>query len=422
MWIVERGRDPEFVDLVDPATTALVLIDVQNDFCHPDGAFGRAGHDIAGMPDIATPLRRLVAEARAREVLTVFVRATYDREVTSRALAQNRRRRGLVQSLCLEGSWGADWFGGVAPAGAPGEIVLTKHRFDAFQGTPLDLYLRNNGIRTVVMVGVATSGCVESTVRDAFFQDYRVVVARDAVAEAGMIFHDSSLGTMKRAFATLADVDDIITAWHERSPQRQWHDVSRRERAEHDLRAEGLVLVDADHLEAGAAEACARLVEAARASTVPVIDVRSVDAPLGRSIFEDASQAAGARAHAEGSAPSELRVDKLRRSAFAATRLALLLRTNEVRHVTFVGTDRIPGSLSATVLDALDADYAVTLATDTCERTLAATLGQAGARLATSAEIAARWRTRPARAGESGADAASAASGATAVQAGATAR
>ena len=173
MWIAERGQELDLSQLVDPNRTALVVIDVQNDFCHAEGAFGHVGHDNSRMPDLAAALHRLLAEARARQVMTVFVRATYDREVTSRPLAQHRRRLGLLHSLCLEGSWGADWFAGVAPAGTPNEVVLTKHRFDAFQGTPLDLYLRSNGIRNVIVTGVVTSGCVESTVRDAFFLDYQ---------------------------------------------------------------------------------------------------------------------------------------------------------------------------------------------------------------------------------------------------------
>src|SRR3954467_10377802 len=96
MWIAERGQDPDFASLIDPNTTALVVIDVQNDFCHADGAFGRVGHDNSRMPALAAALHRLLAEARARQVFTVFVRATYDREVTSRPLAQHRKRLGLM--------------------------------------------------------------------------------------------------------------------------------------------------------------------------------------------------------------------------------------------------------------------------------------------------------------------------------------
>lgn len=395
MWIVERGQDLDFGVLVDPNTTALIVIDVQNDFCHPEGAFARAGHDTSPMPDVANAVQKLLLAARERQVFTIFVRATYDREVTSRPLAQNRRRRGLVESLCREGTWGADWCGGVVPVGAPNEVVLTKHRFDAFQGTPLDLYLRNNSIRTVVVTGVATSGCVESTVRDAFFHDYTVVVPRDAVAEAGQVYHEHSLAVMKRAFATITDTEAIVAAWRQSAApiEPSWRAARRRSRAEQDLAAEGLVLVDVNRLDAAQAAVAERLAATARATRIPIFDVRTVDVALGRSSWDDSDAAVGGKEYSGPSTPAEMRISKMRRSAFADTRLALLLRTNEVRHVTVAGTDVVPGSLVATILDALDADYAVTIAADACDSESPA-LARAGAHISDSGEIGARWRAR----------------------------
>src|SRR3984893_19524303 len=119
MWIADRGQDVDFPTLIDANTTALVVIDVQNDFCHPDGAFGRVGHDTTSMPAMASALLKLLAAARAKGLLIVFVRATYDREVTSVPLARHRRKLGLLNSLCLEGSWGADWFGGGGAQAGP---------------------------------------------------------------------------------------------------------------------------------------------------------------------------------------------------------------------------------------------------------------------------------------------------------------
>jgi nicotinamidase-related amidase len=93
---------------------------------------------------------------------------------------------------------------------------------------------------------------------------------------------------------------------------------------------------------------------------------------------------------------AEMLIGKQRRSAFASTRLALLLRTNEVRSITVAGADVAPGSMTATVLDGLDADYAVTIAADACADLDTDILAQAGARLAQSADIKSRWRARAA--------------------------
>jgi ureidoacrylate peracid hydrolase len=398
MWIAERGQELDLSQLVDPNRTALVVIDVQNDFCHAEGAFGRVGHDNSRMPDLAAALHRLLAEARARQVMIVFVRATYDREVTSRPLAQHRRRLGLMQSLCLEGSWGADWFAGVAPSGAPNEVVLTKHRFDAFQGTPLDLYLRSNGIRNVIVTGVVTSGCVESTVRDAFFLDYQVVVPQDGVDEANRAFHDTALGVMRRSFATISSVDEIIAAWQRSNApvEPSWQATERRRRAQAEIDAEGLVLIDAEALEPEQRAAAQALSDLARAQGIPIFDVRSIEIALGESPWRDGAQTGGEELRA-GASPSYMPIGKMRRSAFADTRLKLLLRANDVRHVTVAGADKMPGSLLATILDALDADFAVSVVRDGCG-VEAAMLAQTCAQLTDSAAVAARWRAhaRPA--------------------------
>lgn len=395
MWIAERGQDPDFASLIDPNRTAVIVIDVQNDFCHADGAFGQVGHDNGRMPEMAAALRTLLAEARARQVLTIFVRATYDKEVTSAPLAQHRKRLGLLQSLCLEGTWGADWFADVAPAGLPNEVVLTKHRFDAFQGTPLDLYLRSNDIETVIVTGVVTSGCVESTVRDAFFLDYRVVVPHDGVAEAARERHDIALAVMERSFATITSIDDVVKVWRQSNAPiaPTWQAAARRARIARDADAEALVLIDVDALGAAQAANARMLSEAAQTAGIPVFDVRSVDVALGRGAWT-ADDSAGSDFNIGVSSPALMPVAKMRRSAFADTRLGLLLRTNAIRRVTIAGADRIAGSLAATVFDALDADYAVGVARDACDE--AAGLGAAEPCVA--ADIVARWRRpRPAQ-------------------------
>lgn len=391
MWIAERGQDPDFASLIDPNRSAVIVIDIQNDFCHEAGAFGRVGHDNTRMPKMAAAVGVLLAEARARQVLTIFVRATYDREVTSAPLAQHRKRLGLLQSLCLEGTWGADWFGDVAPAGLPNEVVVTKHRFDAFQGTPLDLYLRSNGIETVIVTGVVTSGCVESTVRDAFFLDYRVVVPHDGVAEAANERHEISLAVMARSFATITSTDDIVNVWRQSNAPvaPTWHVAARRERSKRDDEAEGLVLIDIDACDATQAAEVKALFEAAQEAGIPVFDVRSVDVGLGRGAW-NTDDSAAPEVLAGMSSSAIMPIAKMRRSAFADTRLGLLLRTNNVRRISIAGADKVAGSLAATMFDALDADYAVVVASDAS----ADVAGLGATDTSTCREIVARWRGR----------------------------
>ncbi len=134
-WAMRMGPQADGLDLItklDPNQTALLVIDVQNDFCHPEGVFGRAGFDLSTMPAMAATLRGLLVETRRLQLFTVFIRATYDDVVLSPNLSDIYHRRGFTNSLCLEDSWGAAWYGEVEPNSAPHEVVLTKHRYSAF--------------------------------------------------------------------------------------------------------------------------------------------------------------------------------------------------------------------------------------------------------------------------------------------------
>jgi nicotinamidase-related amidase len=249
-FIPRKGRILPLSERVGPSSTALVVVDVQNDFCDPNGAFGKLGNDVSMMPAMAACLHQLIEAARRRGMLIIWVRATYDAVDTSAALAETYNRRGFHQSQCMEGSWGADWYG-VAPNHAANEIVLTKHRFSPFWDTAIDLYLRSNGIRSVVVTGVVTSGCVESTVRDAFFNDYYTVVAQDCVAEASSDRHQNALAKMAQAFGQVMPAAEIMKVWDGNTHNAPaWRAHTKRDRLLYDRRARlnpmhsALLLVD----------------------------------------------------------------------------------------------------------------------------------------------------------------------------------
>ena len=153
---------------------------------------------------------------RAAGCLVVFVRCHYDRErYLSEAFLEQaaRRYRGLYVDIdvCVAGTWGAEFAGGLAPAER--DVVVSKHRFSAFEGTDLDLVLRTHGIRTLVVTGVVTHVCVESTVRDAFFRDYGSVVVDDAVAGWQPEWHRTSRAVMGRGVAEVVPSARLLRAW-----------------------------------------------------------------------------------------------------------------------------------------------------------------------------------------------------------------
>lgn len=203
----------------DPGHTALVLVDLQNDFVHHDGWV--AEQQIPGFlgdTGIDTVLNRsaeLLGAARDAGVPVVYARMIGDEKYLAPPMrAQYQRNHGHARPTCVqEGTWGADFYGDLRPNGQGVEFLIDKHRYSAFIGTRLDQVLRSNEIKTVVVSGVATSGCVESTIRDAFMLDYYVVIASNACGDYDHDRHRATLTKMDLSFGTVVSVDDIASAW-----------------------------------------------------------------------------------------------------------------------------------------------------------------------------------------------------------------
>ncbi|MFI0404756.1 cysteine hydrolase family protein [Actinomadura sp. 3N508] len=188
--------------------TALLLIDLQNDYCHPDGVFARAGLRVSGLDDLVAHVNALAAAARSAGRPVIWVRMEWDADADVGLLGERSpflRTQGL-----RHGTWGADLLAGLDRR--PGDHEIVKRRFDAFHGTGLDDLLRDLGARTLVVGGVRTDFCVESTVRAAFFRDLRAIVAREAVAGYVEDMHTASLRLMNTVFAEVVGVGDAAAA------------------------------------------------------------------------------------------------------------------------------------------------------------------------------------------------------------------
>jgi ureidoacrylate peracid hydrolase len=202
---------------VKPAHTALVVIDMQNDFCASGGLVSKDGRDLSEAQKMAKRLPPFVAAARAAGVLPIFVRCVYSAErnpyLSDAWLEQAaRERKGGYTSIpvCAEGSWEGDWYE-VRPE--PGDIVISKHRYDAFQGTELDLVLRSHGIRTLVLTGVVTNVCVETTARAGFVRDYYIALAEDGCAAYMREDHEQTLRNIRRFFGVTPTIDELCAIW-----------------------------------------------------------------------------------------------------------------------------------------------------------------------------------------------------------------
>jgi len=205
-------------DKLKPSHTALLVIDMQNDFCASGGLISKDGRDITAAQELGKRLPAFIATARDAGVMIVFIRCVYttDRNfyLSDVWLEQAARKRegGYTRiPVCRDGEWDGDYFGDVRPQ--PGDAVVTKHRYDAFHNTSLDLVLRSNGIRTVALTGVVTNVCVETTARSAFVRDYYVVAVDDGCAAYVQADHVASLSNIDRFFGQVSTIKDITEMW-----------------------------------------------------------------------------------------------------------------------------------------------------------------------------------------------------------------
>ncbi len=192
--------------------TVLLVIDMQNGFLEPGGSMAKIGMDNEALRPALAGCVRLVEAAREANVPVVYTRYVYQADYADAGLLPTVLVPAMkdVDSLAA-GSWDADLVDQLTPA--PGEIVIDKSRPSAFYGTRLEPVLTSLGARNLVLCGVTTNICIETTARDAGQRDYHVHVAADATAEFDPAKHEHALGTIGFAFGWVDSVDDVLGAW-----------------------------------------------------------------------------------------------------------------------------------------------------------------------------------------------------------------
>lgn len=205
---------------VAPEHAALVTVDVQNDFCHSDGFLGKLGAPMHLIQAMVPGLAALIDSARAHRVPVIHVISHHDEQYASPVVTEQKLRHGLPMEIdgrpmkdapyCLKGTWGAELYGIDA---RPDEEIVVKHRYSAFHNTNLELVLRSRNIQTVILTGVATNACVESTGRDVYMHDYYLVFVSDGTATTSDAAHNATLANIDQFFGQVATADAITAAW-----------------------------------------------------------------------------------------------------------------------------------------------------------------------------------------------------------------
>ena len=191
---VPLAARPEPIAVI-PEETALIVVDMQNAYLSPGGYIDLVGFDVGGSPPVIEETGRVAAACRAAGILVIYLQNGFSpdqREAggpsapvwhKSNALKFMRANEAYAGTLITHGTWDHAIVDPLAPQ--PGDIVVSKSRYSGFAGTGLEQILASRRIRTVLVAGVATNVCVESTIRDAYHREFFPVMVTDATMAAG---------------------------------------------------------------------------------------------------------------------------------------------------------------------------------------------------------------------------------------------
>jgi ureidoacrylate peracid hydrolase len=215
---------------IDPAASAVIVVDMQNDFVAEGGMFERAGIPVAAAQAVVDPTSRVLAAARSAGMKVVYLKMAFESDLSNLGGpdAPNRIRHlafGVGQSVdtpdggkgrvLIKDTWNTDILSELTPEAD--DIVVWKHRYSGFFETTLHDTLKDLGIRQLVFTGVTCSVCVESTLRDAFYRDYQCLLLADCTAEPvgsefGRSNHDASLLVVEKLFGWVSASDSLLQA------------------------------------------------------------------------------------------------------------------------------------------------------------------------------------------------------------------
>jgi len=185
-----------------PSSTALLTIDLQNDFLHPEGAYGRAGQDadsILALPDRIAPLKQALIRAGGTYISAQFTLVPGRNDEPLIAEHLKKLRPFLTKGDFAPGSFGHALTDTLAPA----DFTIEKVAYSAFYQTRLEYVLRKMQIDTLIIGGIVTNGGVASTVRDAHLRDIHTILLSDGCAAFNDDIHDATLKSLGSVTETM---------------------------------------------------------------------------------------------------------------------------------------------------------------------------------------------------------------------------
>lgn len=196
--------------IIDPKETTLLVVDMQNGFCDPQGAMARAGVNYFPQNRIVPAVKELVSVCRRAGIHVAWsLQRHYPDDVTRKRHRIPSHLTKLGAIPCLKDTWDAELVAQLKADVLPEDDVFEKHRSSCFYNTTLEVKLRMRGMTTLIVCGVATNYCVESTIRDAYARDYDIVVVEDCVATLWEDLHRATLRNVELFYGTVISLSAL---------------------------------------------------------------------------------------------------------------------------------------------------------------------------------------------------------------------
>jgi ureidoacrylate peracid hydrolase len=229
-YLVTVDARPEPI-VIDPTKSALIVVDMQNDFGAKGGMFDRAGIDISGIRSAIGPTAKALATARTAGMKIIYLKMAFRPDLSDLGApdspsARSAQRLGFGDTIrapdgresriLIRDTWNTDILPELKPQAD--DVVIYKHRYSGFYQTDLDATLKKLGIKHLIITGCTTSVCVEATVRDAMYRDYRCVALTDCMNQPKLgkslpgSNHDASLVLIEGSFGWVSTSDQFIKA------------------------------------------------------------------------------------------------------------------------------------------------------------------------------------------------------------------
>ena len=214
---------------IDAARSAVIVVDMENDFGSKGGMFDRAGIDISMIQKVISPISKVLAAARKAGIKIIYLKMGYHEDLSDIGSEESPNRvrhlqfmhvgdtiiapNGSKSRILIRNTWGTDIIPELKPQ--TGDVVMYKTRFSGFYKTELDSILKQLNKKYLIITGCTTSICVESTVRDAMFRDYSSIVLGDCTAEPigyGLprSNHDASLLSIQTLLGWVSTSNEFI--------------------------------------------------------------------------------------------------------------------------------------------------------------------------------------------------------------------